>query len=515
MPVACASLAPITAAPTPLDAPSVPACGPAQALPLVAPAVPVVVATGAQAAVERLAKKTFHPLTDTVLVVGAGVSAMGFVRTLIRNNVPPSHITVVESASAAGGKVTNVNYEGRVYELGAQVIIPKLYAEIERLRDELGATTRPLTRGTSFEVTKGEIGPVLSAAEAAELKTQIGRYLKMYSELWHQADGRYRLLDPLGLLDPHPSLRVTWPELVKQHGFQMIDKGLATLLTGSTFRDNDHPAPAARIVRALRPELFQTLFAEGNVVQQFNDDGFQGLWRRAAADLERRGVKFRYDTKVERIERDANGPVRLSLSAKAGKVDASADHVMFTGHLPALGDLLADCTPSERAWLSRVVCSDFRSFLVRLDGLEKSQLASIAGKTTSSAIRPHIFGVIKPDGSQTMTVGEPVLMLKPHADANVAIVYVNGDATLSDAQARANITTALGKLGVQATVLDGRAWRYFPRPSGDAQLVDQAVMASQGRGGLWFAGSYFTYESTIGAFENGRDFAQLMVDGNL
>ncbi len=462
-------------------------------------------------------KKAFHPQHDTIVVVGAGVAAMGFVRGLLANNVPPNNITVVESASAAGGKVTSVHHEGRSYEMGAQVIIPKLYAEIEALKAEFGLNVRALPRGTAIDASTGSLAPVLNAQEQAQLTEQLGRYLKMYSELWHQpsARGAYRLLDPLGLLNLHPSLRVTWPELVRTHGFEMIDRVLASLLTGANYRDNASPAPASRIVRVLRPEIFQSLFVEGNGAQIFAESGYQELWRRVAADLAAKGVKFAYDTAVERVERSSSGPVRTTVLGKTGRAELASDHVIYTGNLGSWTNVLADCTPEEKALFDKVVNSDFRSYLVQLDNLASSKLSHLSGVANSSGVRPHIFGKLESDGSRTMVVGEPVLLLKPHADANVAIVYLNGDASLTQDEANKRIVSALAKLGVAARVITSRQWAYFPRPLGDAQTIDQGIMASQGRGGAWLAGSYFAYEATHEAFRNGREFAQLLVDGKL
>ena len=83
-------------------------------------------------------------------------------------------------------------------------------------------------------------------------------------------------------------------------------------------------------------------------------------------------------------------------------------------------------------------------------------------------------------------------------------VYVNGNASLSHEEACKRIVAAYDKLGVKASVLQHRQWAYFPRPLGDAQLIDQGIMATQGRGGAWLAGAYFAYESTFSAFQNGR-----------
>lgn len=453
--------------------------------------------------------KQFSVKHDKIIVVGTGANAMGVVASLIQNGVPPHHITVVEKESAAGGKVHSVVYNGKTYELGAQVIVPKLYSDIEKLRDQYGLTTRSASRGGGIDLATGQARPVITAEEVPAFKEQVGRYLEMYNTEWHNPNGKYQLLDADGYKNVPPSLKMTWPEFVKKNNFELIEKALLTLLGGTGYREIN-PTQAAIVVRVLSPLLMDSLIINPQPVQIFNE-GYQELWKRMSQDFENQGVKFVYDTAVTEIERTGKRPLRVKTLSKSGKaVVLRTDHVMYTGDLSPLQTMLKNITPEEKAIFGEIVHSDYHSYLVEFD-----HVADLDGKSASRGIFPSIQGIKDENGKMQDVWNRPVLITKPHENANVAIVYVNGDGQASEEQIRENIIADFAKMGTTMRIIEGRRWKYHPRSNDDTETYFKKLMNMQGRGGLWLSGEALSYVATHSTYANGVAFAKQLTKNKL
>lgn len=460
-------------------------------------------------------RKKFNSAKDKILIVGAGVSGLGVARTLIANNVPAANISIVEKAPVAGGKVSSFMYQGATYELGAQMIIPGPYHEIEKLRDEFGLTTRPLGRGSFMDVNSKQFGAVITAEDIPAFKEQIGRYLTMYATLWNQSieGGEFHLLGPDGFKHIHPSLKKTWYEFVEENKFQLLNKALMSLLGGSGYAYRQtNPTQAALIVRVLRPELFKSLFIDQRPIESFNGNGYQELWKRIAQSLEARsGVTFYYDSAVSKITRNSEGPLEVTLFSKdKSLVTLRPDHVFYTGDLSYLPQILTDEEECETNLFQKIVHSDYRSYLVEVRGL-----AGLVNKSGCSAIRPYIEGIKGADGLLTDVFGQPVLLCKPFENTNTLLVYVHGSPEMIDKKIHKNIKQAFAQMGAKASVIESRKWKFFPRMSGDAETGYRDLLTLEGHGGLWLTGEIFSFAATHESFMNAQDFTNLFMQGKL
>lgn len=468
-------------------------------------------------------KKAVRLSTDQFVIIGAGVTGLTSARTLLKAGVPADHITLIEKNGASGGKVNSVVVEGRPYELGAQMIIPGAYHEIENLRDEFGLKTIPLQRGFLFNIGQKTIGGidsaktggVITAAEVPELGLQIGRYLKSYSELWHQEKNPkspYRLLDPDGLTKVHPQLDKSWYEFVTENHFELLEKVFITILGGSGNEYNEfNPRHAARIVRALRPDLIKSILIDRKPVEIFEGAGFQGLWMAVAEKLIASGVTIKYDHQLQKITPNrAGGKLDLQVLSNAETSILSADQVIYTADTKYLPEVVNKSYQFGYDVFKTVIHSDYRSFLVKITGIPS--IASISG---SSGIIPHITGEITEEGLSEFKIGVPVLMVKPYADTDIVVIYAHGSAQIKNAQIENEIISSFSKIGGQAQILQNRQWPYRPKFQGDETKKIKKAMELQGRGGIWFMGEIFSFGAVHETFENAQAFTDLLLKNKL
>lgn len=112
-----------------------------------------------QVSLASSSRKLVNYKTDHFVIIGAGATGLTAARTLLTAGVLPSQITILERNKTAGGKVNSISIDGRPYEMGAQMMIPGLYKDIENLQKEFGFTTHDLQRGFSFDITTGATAP--------------------------------------------------------------------------------------------------------------------------------------------------------------------------------------------------------------------------------------------------------------------------------------------------------------------------------------------------------------------
>ena len=442
---------------------------------------------GGELALNQIRRKIVNVADDHFVIIGAGISGLTTAQTLLKSGVSAKRITMINREAFPGGKIHTEIIEGRPYEMGAQIIIPGLYKDIEALATSFGLKTDPLERGFFFNILTGEKQPVLSADEIPAFKEQRERYLKTYAEVWHQEkdiNSPYRLLDIDGLTKVHPQLNVPWHEFVKTNNFELIEKALVSLLGGSGIEyDKFNRSYASRIVRALRPELINSVFVQGNPVRIFSGNGFQGLLASMAEELRAAGVEFKLGQEVTKIVPSNSSKIQIHIKSQVETHVLKADQVIYTASTSQLPKLI----PAINMWgfqvYENVIYSDYRTFIVKLTGI-----SSLVGISGSSSIVPFIQGLDESGKEKSFPVGFPILLLKPHRDSNIVMISAHGKKGMSNESIERNIKTYFGKLGGQVQIISGKAWEYRPKFSGNEVDQYREALKSQGSGGVWEIG---------------------------
>jgi len=429
---------------------------------------------------------------QSIAIIGAGVSGLSTARALLEQGVDARLITVIESNPQAGGKVDSVQVDGRPYELGAMMIIPHRYAPIEALAKKYNLSTRPVKiKGMDLDITTGKIAAKPSLLESAEAIEEFKRYYLQYKKHFSH------LNDPKGFSEIPAALQKSWPDFVRDEGYQEMDKAFASILSASGFLRPEDPPQAAQVARMLSPDGLFRIQTDG--IQIFNGRGYQQLWLMEAADLAKSDVTFLYNSTVSSIQRNEQ---TTSVLIKGG-APLSFDHVMYTGNLEYLPELLDQASPEEVALYKQVTHYDYRSYIMHIKNLPVTDSAVIN-------FVPTMF---------TVDAGRPILAIKPYADTDVYVVYAYGTPSMSDDTILANIKSDIAKFpgASVGSVESKKAWTYFPHVSikANMQTFFNSAMNEEGRGGVWFTGEATSYTATIEVYEAAQGMTQLFLQNKL
>jgi phytoene dehydrogenase-like protein len=436
---------------------------------------------------QPLPKRVYHS-GDRIAIIGAGAGGLAVARSLIDHGVDPHKIEVFEKSPNAGGKVKTTTVDGRPFELGAQMVIPGVYGPILDLVKKYGLTLREPGKGANFDLASGKLVSEMDAGQLAKLSKEMALYEYRYSTRWKS------ISEPLGFATIPEELNKSWPDFVKEQGFETIHVAVSGFIGGSGYLAPQALPQAAQMVRMLTPYNLTALVARGT--RLFNA-GFQTLWELEAQDLQKLGVVFHYNTGVTGIVRQANATL-LSVDSNQSY---SFEHVFYTGNLAYLPKLLTRLSELEEKTYSQVVNNDYRAYILRIDGLNDQ------GKSGSFGFLPNTV---------TAPVDHAVLSVKPYADSDVHVFYAYGSPTSTDDEILAGINSDLSHLNAHVSeMVASQKWDYFPHVTSDLGGFFRGVLSLEGSGGVWVTGEATSFTATIEVYKQGRDFAQLFVENKL
>lgn len=433
-------------------------------------------------------KRIYHP-EDRIAIIGAGAGGLAVARSLVENGVDPRKIEIFEKSATAGGKVKTIVVDGRPVEIGAQVVVPGVYGPILDLIKKHGLTLRSPDKGANFDLGTGKLSPGLSPEETAVFLKQMTAYEFRYATHWKS------ISEPLGLANIPEELNKSWPEFVKEQGFDMIHIATSGFIGGSGYLAPQALPQAAQMIRMLTPHNLMSLALHGT---RMINEGFQKLWELEAQDLQKQGVIFHYNTTVQGLSRQ---PSVTLVSTDSNSQGTPFEHVFYTGNISYLPKVLSQISEQETKLYSQVVNNDYRSYVVRIEGLDNK------GKSGSFGFLPNTI---------TAPVNHAVLSVKPYADSDIHVVYAYGSPTSTDEEIMAGIKSDLSHLGAHLTeVIASHKWDYFPHVTSDLGGFFRGVLEIEGSGGIWLTGEATSFTATIEVYKQGRDFAELFVKNKL
>jgi glycine/D-amino acid oxidase-like deaminating enzyme len=433
-------------------------------------------------------KRAYHP-GARIAILGAGAGGLAVARSLIDHGVDPHKIEVFEKSESAGGKVKTILVDGRPVELGAQVVVPGVYKPILDLAKKYHLSLRKPDRGLNFDLATGNIMAAPSKEDTLEFFKQLAIYEYRYETRWKSVS------DPKGFANIPPELNKSWPEFVKEQGFEKIHLATSAFIGGSGYLAPQALPQAAQMVRILTPVNLLNLALRGT---RLFDGGFQTLWKLEAQDLQNAGVTFHYNTEVKGLSRQRDATLVATETNPAG---IAFDHVFYTGNLAYLPSLLTEVSEQEKQVYGKVVNNDYRSYVVRVEGLKTGEKFGAFGFMPNTVTAP---------------ANHAVLSIKPYADKDVYVIYAYGTPTSTEAEILAGIQSDLARLHAHITeVIDSQKWQYFPHVTSDLGGFFRSVLALQGAGGVWITGEATSFTATIEVYKQGRDFAELFVQNKL
>lgn len=447
-------------------------------------------------------------IKGTYLVVGAGASGLASVEALLENGVAANKIFVIDEALKPGGKISSISLgpKNLFFEQGSQMIIPGAYPHVEKMANALGVMTADLPRGFAIDVKTGGQGTLIPADQFSELGKQIGRYLQLYSEKWHQesqeSKGKnYRLLDNDGMAFPHPDLlNKSWYQFVKENNLELLDKALLTLLggTGNSFESVNTTA-AAKVVRAINPDLIKSLFIDKKPVKTFPHHGFQELMVKWFQKLQEQGVHFKLGARAVSI--DIGKVTKLTSVQLENGVSTTfqTENIIYAADPTKIATIVKESASLGLNIFEKVQSNDYRVFHYEVQGLE-----ILKGKAGSFALLPTILGGELP--LAPFPLGEPIMIVKPYLESDIVMISAHGGENISDEYIEKKIELMLKALNATGSKLDAKKWgnyRYkFPVLNHEKFI--SAALDLQGKNGFTVVGEALSF----GGVESVIDFAK-------
>jgi hypothetical protein len=428
-------------------------------------------------------KKHFSKLIDQVIIIGAGVNGLGAARSFIENGVPPGHISIIEKNSQAGGKVSSISYKGRSYELGATILLPGIYQEIEKLRDEFGLKTRVMPY------------PLKLTPPSLELKEQLDRYLTRYAKDWNQENIKngYHLLAEDGLKHIHPDLKLSWNKFIKKNHYELINERMTDFLFQAGYTDSSDTTEASLIVRFLSPNLIKSLFFKDKKCEFFGGNGWQELWIKTALDLSRKGVKFYYNYQVEKITRSSKEKLLVEGKERGMNFQLKADQVLYTADLSYLTEILTDIRQCESILLKKIIHKNL--FSVIIEKIENNTKVM-----NSKIIKPITFSVYA---------------VPPYKEVNVLNLYLFDNLNATEQTIRNGLVDYYRQSNNKIKIVALKKWQHFPRILGDTEIGFNDLLKLEGHKGLWLSGEIFSFSTVNSSYKNGKFFASEIVKNQL
>jgi phytoene dehydrogenase-like protein len=422
-------------------------------------------------------------------VVGAGVSGLTAAAELRRAGFA---VTVFEAAAEVGGKVRSLRIDGRAVEVGAVAGVRSLgcvrtdFDPIFRLAARYGLKSRKFETQVVYDLERG-------SAESGPSARGVGRVLRA---LWPLA--KYAALQvfrwrgnrggEIGELSPE--LRDSWSSLVERRRLQPLADLLQPLLTNAGYTPD---MPAFYQTQYVNPRsLLSLLWHRGPF---FWEDGYQRVYQRLCAELEKQGVDFRLGQAVERIEAEpeGGGGVRLRANGSTARWDEA---VVACDVGPLLERGVLELPTATRELLARASDAvDYRTLVLRIRGLPDEGRLSLG----------HL-----PDNAGR--AGQPMLYAQ-QAPGVYSVWFYGTDAASGHvfdvAELVDNTQTALARAVPDARVTaveHHERWRYAPHASVPAlhDRVLEQLRDRQGERGLTFLLAASSFEVTASVMKHAR-----------
>ena len=356
-------------------------------------------------------------------VIGGGASGLAVAHALRRGGF--ERVTVLERESDVGGKCCTIWHEGRSYELGAAILTPA-YRHTWELAKHYGIKPTLCLGVTYIDVDSGRahlnpyVPPGLGLLGAVTLPFHIVRLL--LSDL----SRRRRDFPRLDTIDA--SLAEPFEAWCTRNGMLALLETVRPWATAFGYGYMDE-VPAAYMLNymCLAGPTYELL-----------DQGYRGLWRRVARDLD-----VVCNARVTRVERGSS--VRVVTESQ----ELCFDDIVIACPFEAALEFL-DASDDERLLFDQVRYVDYQVVAAEVSGLPKGRYAFV----------PRHF--------VRQAAGKPMFYYRRYSDRDLLTFYsIRGDGGLEGAQAE--VEEFVRRMGGRVNaIVAKRCWRYFPHVSSES-----------------------------------------------
>ncbi len=383
-----------------------------------------------------------------IAIIGAGPAGLTAAETL--QELGYTNVTVFEKSDHAGGKCSSLEFEGKIYELGAGVLTENNVVPL-RLARKYHVPTQIAEFGRSMTVDVVEPNRWLTLLELFIRYRRLAKRFKRVAEPgWKQIPSE---------------LTVPYTQFARAHGLKRLNVYLGLFFTGFGYSYLD-TVPAAYVLKYYN---WSTVLAYARKQVYSFPSGIQQLWQTVADHHQ-----VQYNTAIQQITRDEQ--VTITTHRGTEQYDAL---IITTPLDESLHYLTA--VESERDLFEKIQYVDYRTVFCQLENFPKQ-----SGYMPVNYSAEH--------------GGEVVFWYHRHLETNLYAFYTlapwSQREQITDAQVVENVQRVVKRFGGRVQAVHSIArWKYFPHVRSEdlrAGFYDR-LEALQGERRTFYAGEIMNF----------------------
>ncbi|CAJ1933275.1 unnamed protein product [Sphenostylis stenocarpa] len=431
------------------------------------------------------------PENTRIGIVGAGPSGLSAAYALAKLGY--KNITVLEKHHTVGGMCESVDIEGKVYDLGGQVLAASSAPVIFHLAKETASELEELDSHKLAVIDH-------SSGEYQDIKVA-DDYVSVIS-LTLEIQEKVKNCNRIGVHAVSGIASDLTQEYLEHHGLKSVPKSVAYGYTASGYGYiQDMPY-------AYLHEFTRTSMA--GKIRRFKD-GYTSLWQKIAESLP---LKLRCNTEVLAIRRKSDS-VAVDTKTLNQVETLEFDKIIISGSFPlkygrtyrSLPSTCIECETEvmdasdlEKELFSKVETNDYYTTVLKINGLEHLPVGF------------YYFSEYMEDPS---TIGYPVAMQRFYADTNIFLFWSYGNsADIKGPEVMDLAIKTVESMGGEVeNVILQRRFMYFPHVSSQDMkdgFFEKLESKLQGSRNTYYVGGLMAFELT----ERNSSYAMALICKN-
>ncbi|KAL0550754.1 hypothetical protein IC582_009815 [Cucumis melo] len=427
-------------------------------------------------------------ITCLIGIIGGGPSGLSAAYALAKLGY--TGVTVLEKNHDVGGMCESVEIEGKIYDLGGQVLAANSAPTIFHLAKETGSELEELdSHKLALIDTSGEYQDIRVADD----------YTSIIS-LTLQLQDKAKDSGHIGVHAVSAFASDLTPTYLEARGLTSVPKSVAYGYTASGY-GFVQDMPYAYVHEFTRTSM-------AGKIRRFKG-GYGGLWKRISESLP---IKVHCKTEVVSVRRSSNSVTLRVMDRDKNLASLEFDKIIISGSFPFRncrtyrssspklseeGAEVMDMSRLEEELFSKVYTIDYYTTVLKIDGLDHLPLGF------------YYFGKHMDNPE---TIGYPVAMQKFYPDTNIFLLWSYGNsADITGPNVTALAINTITKMGgeVKKVILQ-RRFKYFPHVcSKDMEdgFYKRLELELQGSLNTYYTGGLMAFELT----ERNSSYAMALV----
>ncbi|KAM7497257.1 hypothetical protein LguiA_021671 [Lonicera macranthoides] len=418
------------------------------------------------------------PVSTRIGIIGGGPSGLSAAYAL--SKLGYNNVTVLEKYHTVSGMCESAEIEGKIYDLGGQVLAANSAPAIFQLAKEVGSELE--------EMDSHKLALIDSSTGKYEDIQVADDYVAVISltlELQDKAKDSGRI----GVHAVSELASDITPDFLENHGFKSVPKSVAYGYTASGY-GFVQDMPYAYIHEFTRTSM-------AGKIRRFKG-GYMSFWQKLSKALP---IQVRCNTEVVGVTRSSFG-VSVDVKNSGGEKEVMEfDKIIISGSFPfkngkiyrspvsnspEIRNEVMDLTELEMELFNKVQTIDYYTTVMKIKGLEHLPIGF------------YYFGEFMDDPA---TIGNPVAMQKFYADTDIFLFWSYGNsADIEGSRVTELAVDAVNRMGgkIENIILQ-RRFKYFPHISSQDMkngFYEKMESELQGQQNTYYVGGLVAFELT-------------------